>query len=42
MWDLAGGSLLCKEAAVADGLRKGNSRNKSMEAFSVSSPGAGS
>lgn len=42
MWDLARGSLLCKEAAAADGLRKGNSRSKSMEAFSISFPGAGS
>lgn len=42
MWDLEGMSLLCEEAAEGDGLRKGNSRSKSMEAFPVSFPGAGS
>lgn len=33
VWDLEGMSLLCKEAAEGDGLRKGNSRSKSMGAF---------
>lgn len=42
VWDLAGIGLLCKEAAEGDDIREGNSRRKSLEAFSVSFPEAGS